>query len=538
MKSIEEKAKAYDKALERARAINNGKDVDVEEGTTICEYIFPELKENKDGKMWKLIKKYAHSNISDMALKADHITRKQLESWLEKQEFVNKEYTFKAIPRLLEMIQPTDRAKSYCQKLIDSLEQEGYSTDAKIVTDWLKTMNGEKVAMATMDEQKAVNEAESKFKVGDWIVNNISKDVFLIKSINSGYCTLEDINGNIISPCLPPIESESHLWTLQDAREGDVLSNDNHILILKELVYDWSSNGTPYSVKAYCGIKPDGNFEICKDNWCFCGTLHIHPATKEQCNTLKKAMADAGYIFDFDKKELKKIDQKSYGQRKECLYCQFNHAGECKGSCQMKINEQIHIDKIESKFKVGNWYQCTKDFFGKGVTFDKGTAYYCAKEGCLLDGCHIAIVKDLYDNFKQWTIDDAKKGDVLVDKYGNIGIYQGDKNAVTWDSYCYCGVNKGFYGKGSHEFPCYPASEEQRDLLFQKMKEAGYEWNAEKNVVKAHLRVKLGADLNAYKDSIIAELNYVMRDLKSYDELTDKEKEIWTREAFNELFDF
>lgn len=76
-------------------------------------------------------------------------------SFVEKQgehKPADKEYTFKAIPRLLGMIPPTDRAKSYCQKLIDSLEQEGYSTDAKIVRDCLKQMNGEKVAMATMDE--------------------------------------------------------------------------------------------------------------------------------------------------------------------------------------------------------------------------------------------------------------------------------------------------------------------------------------------------------------------------------------------------
>lgn len=49
------------------------------------EYIFPELKEVEDEKMWKLIKRYAQYNISDMALEADHITREQLVSWLEKQ---------------------------------------------------------------------------------------------------------------------------------------------------------------------------------------------------------------------------------------------------------------------------------------------------------------------------------------------------------------------------------------------------------------------------------------------------------------------
>ena len=78
------------------------------------------------------------------------------------QKPADKEYTFKAIPRLLEMIEPNDRAKAYCQKLIDSLTQEGYATDAKIVGECLKQMNGEKVAMATMDEQNPADKVEPK----------------------------------------------------------------------------------------------------------------------------------------------------------------------------------------------------------------------------------------------------------------------------------------------------------------------------------------------------------------------------------------
>ena len=77
--------------------------------------------------------------------------------WFEKQgcqKSVDKEYTFKSIPRLLDMIEPSDRAKSYCKKLIDSLQTEGYFIDAKIVGECLKQMNGEKVAMAVMDIEK------------------------------------------------------------------------------------------------------------------------------------------------------------------------------------------------------------------------------------------------------------------------------------------------------------------------------------------------------------------------------------------------
>lgn len=65
-----------------------------------------------------------------------------------------KEYTFKSIPRLLDMIEPSDRAKAYCQKLIDTLTKEGYNIDAKIAEGVLKGWNGEDVPMAVMDEQK------------------------------------------------------------------------------------------------------------------------------------------------------------------------------------------------------------------------------------------------------------------------------------------------------------------------------------------------------------------------------------------------
>lgn len=64
-------------------------------------------------------------------------------------------YTFNSIPYLLGMINPTVKAKKYCQKLIDSLRQEGYVTDADILSDYLKLMNDEEVAMATMDGEQA-----------------------------------------------------------------------------------------------------------------------------------------------------------------------------------------------------------------------------------------------------------------------------------------------------------------------------------------------------------------------------------------------
>ena len=76
-----EKAEAYDEALERARAINNGKDVDVESGTTICEYIFPELKESEDEK----IKKEIISILRNTYWTSNRNRFNELVAWLEKQ---------------------------------------------------------------------------------------------------------------------------------------------------------------------------------------------------------------------------------------------------------------------------------------------------------------------------------------------------------------------------------------------------------------------------------------------------------------------
>ena len=164
------------------------------------------------------------------------------------------------------------------------------------------------------------------------------------------------------------------------------------------------------------------------------------------------------------------------------------------GECVQSIEEQGEkkpVDKVEPKFKAGNWYQCTKNFFGKGVTFDKNTAYYCAKEGCLQDeyGCHIAIVKDLYDNFKLWTIKDAKDGDILACRNGWTCIFK-RLNDNVFSSHCFMDSAGWFCETGGQAhvldniINCHPATKEQRELLFTKLKESGHEWDADKKEIR------------------------------------------------------
>lgn len=58
--SIEQKAKAYDEAIERAKKLKEDPqgvlyEYSYKEGDTICDYIFPELKESEDERIRKAI---------------------------------------------------------------------------------------------------------------------------------------------------------------------------------------------------------------------------------------------------------------------------------------------------------------------------------------------------------------------------------------------------------------------------------------------------------------------------------------------------
>ena len=169
------------------------------------------------------------------------------------------------------------------KEFFDELKKNGYEWDGKkVIADKL----------------------ESKFHKDDWIVNNITKDVFLIKSINNGYCTLEDIKGNIISPCLP-FESDFHLWTIQDAKDGDVLACGDKVTDCPFIFHNLTEELNP---RSYCGVNTLHHFQDNDENggfWCY--SDEVRPATKEQRDFLFQKMKEEGYKWDVDAKKLIKI---------------------------------------------------------------------------------------------------------------------------------------------------------------------------------------------------------------------------------------
>ena len=199
-------------------------------------------------------------------------------------------------------------------------------------------------------EQKAANESEPKFKVTDWVVDNCGC-VWRIEGILNKFYILEGIDGCKSRPTIEWVNKTFHLWDItKDANDGDVLSfkDDKECPFLYKGCLDPDHPNSPV---AYGGICSGGKFIPGGkkfNNWWT--DKKVYPATKEQRDTLMKAMDDAGYEFDFDKKELKKTNS----------YCQENckgyqETGKCfaDGDCKAKIEAEQNSALSEKYEKIG-----------------------------------------------------------------------------------------------------------------------------------------------------------------------------------------
>ena len=113
-----------------------------------------------------------------------------------------------------------------------------------------------------------------------------------------------DQNGFSTSLEYGTVDGSSHLWSLQDAKDGDVLvygdkPNHNHV----EVIMIFKSLKDERAAFTHFHTFVD-QFRI--DNWCDCGES-VHPATKEQRDLLFAKMKESGYEWDADKKELIKL---------------------------------------------------------------------------------------------------------------------------------------------------------------------------------------------------------------------------------------
>ena len=345
-----EKAKAYDEVIERTN-----KSYDNE----ITEKIFPELKENKDERIKKAIIEFFESEDDNTTYSL--VRKKDIIDWLEKQgkeEYTLKSFKDEDVRKFMQYIEKQAKAyefnlpnRSYDiyafeKDLLVWLEKQGKQAPSQtnerawlyLVSDVLTWKDGigqylddPRVQEFTKrlcnyyaqklynplvlsnssnigkDEQKSDDKIESKFHKGDWIT--IDKPCQIINIHDNGnyivqYCDDEKTHELSKNFC----ESYFHFWTIQDARDGDVLffysEYKSHKMTQVGIIekYVGKHGGCSNTFKIYVGVNWDNNLQIGK----YMGCSNIHPATKEQYDALMKAMNDAGYKWNTETKTLEK----------------------------------------------------------------------------------------------------------------------------------------------------------------------------------------------------------------------------------------
>ena len=150
------------------------------------------------------------------------------------------------------------------------------------------------------------------------------------------------------------------------------------------------------------------------------------------------------------------------------------------GRCAVE-HEQKTADN-NPKFKVGDWVViypgCNAHQIIKVVENTTNHLYGYGYD--TVDGYSF---NDIAEGVRLWNIKDAKDGDVL---YSGEVIFIFNKIDGEW-LHCYCSCHKdGSFIRDYDLMPAeyfnevYPATIEQRDTLFQKIKEEGYEWDSDK----------------------------------------------------------
>ena len=486
----EQKAKAYDEAIRIAQELyNNPNSSNIGKGY-VCT-VFPELQESEDERVRESLLEYLHTLPNHYSHSG--VCAPEWIAWLEKQGEPVEINPTEFDTRLQALIGKFDSLPK--EELIGSLsfwlnvvQNDGTYKPAKKQDEQtpIQDYNSIDPHFCKPVEHKPADKVEPKFKVGNWVVHDMSDGRKVIRQIvnmtNKSYVLDgEDFNTFYFND----LENDYHLWTINDAKPGDILAIEPiddyqypFVAIYKERGLDF------FTFNSYCFIGFSGIFYGGK-----CGhRTNVHPATKEQRDILFEKMKEAGYEWNTEKKELNEIEQKPVNSycRENCKG--FQETGKCfaDGYCKAK-NRAESIDEVEPKFKIGDWIT-NGDYIWKIIEVEPLDYILQSQDGNIVDD----TISNVDEQFHSFTIEDAKEGDVLSyvtdeeDLWIMIywSLYEPYEGHVHYHALL---ANDNFYDKGTCCIcinDLKPVTKEQRDLLFQKMKEAGYEWDAEKKELK------------------------------------------------------
>jgi hypothetical protein len=248
----------------------------------ILEEIFPELTESEDEKIRKeIIKTVELYGPKTGNPKVYH----DMISWLEKQG----ESSICNIPSKEIILAIWDLGNEWKELTGGSISTE-YGTQLKYIQNhWHES---EYYLRAMQNEQKLIDKVEPKFHEGEWITNgDYTWKIVEVKPLDY---ILQSQDGNVVDDTISHVDEQFHSFTIQDAKDGDVLYINNTVSE-SIMIYKSFNNGI---IKKYASYNKFG-FE--GEHYLTLNDGYITPATKEQRDTLEKAITNAGYRWDKDK---------------------------------------------------------------------------------------------------------------------------------------------------------------------------------------------------------------------------------------------
>ena len=192
------------------------------------------------------------------------------------------------------------------QKLAeDSAKVSESSIEEKDMTEYKKGFECGKQRVLKYPEdfglcKKSDGKIEPKFHEGDWLISNNKKSIYQVIEVKRGiYVVRDNADNHEYHIGIEESEKSGRLWTIQDAKDGDVLYSPSHRLvwIYKDKEHYYTCVNMNYVTE---NVATDGLISVPNDTC---------PATKDERTVLFEKIKEAGYELDAEKKELKKVEQ-------------------------------------------------------------------------------------------------------------------------------------------------------------------------------------------------------------------------------------
>ena len=305
MKTVEEKAKAFDKFCEILEKLHQDDTLTADQKCLVNK-LLSELNGSDKSIVETLINMFTNYYIE----KVGEFTNDQIVGWLkeqlkkpEKYEWSGKITSRKAKGKLSELLEDLESRKKIDNRPIfrigDTLKKKGkdYTFTVDRIQGGYYHCDRNNGAFFPIEEQydwELLDDGKTspKFKIGDWVVDNCG-NIWKIEGIINQFYILEGVEGGESRPTIEWVNKTFHLWTIEDAKDGDMLvsttwKENQYIYIFKNI-----ENNTIISYIYYCPKLDAVNMgAINMDN------TPTVPATKEQQELLFSKIKDEGYKWD------------------------------------------------------------------------------------------------------------------------------------------------------------------------------------------------------------------------------------------------